>query len=1519
MGGMARSVLLHYGGALLLTALAVAVRFLLDPWLDNHLPLTTVYGAVALSVWFSGSRPAVVVVVLGYLACDWLFIEPRGSFGRESARTWIGFFAYLLSCTIIISFGQAMRSARAKAEASRDLLKKEAAQSGAAEERFRLAADAVNGIIYELDFQTGHVERTRGLYEVLGYRPDEVPPNAAWWGEQIHPEDLQRVIGIDPNLARATNDPVTYRVRHKDGRWLHVEDRAVLIKDDAGKPVKLVGCTVDVTARKNAENALRVSEERLRLAVENTGLGWWDMDLTGGPLIWSPTHFTLLGLAPTADGTATVSLWSERIHPEDQERVLAAFARAKQDKALYSESYRIVRANDGETRWLTASGRFLYDGDGRAVRSVGIVSDETERRLAEERVQTSEEQYRFLVNAVPSLVWSSRPDGTTDFHNDRWFAYTGLSRDSQTAADLLGVCHPDDVAGAIERWTQAVRTGEPYRAEYRLRRGGDGEYRWWQAEAMPMRDREGRIVRWFGTCTDIHDAKRVQNELRERETFIRGVLGSITDAFFAVSKDWRFTFVNDEIARRFELRRDEIVGRRVWELFPNAVGSVAYVQLHRAMADRVAVEYETYYEPWQKWFLDRAFPTDDGGLAIYSREVTEQRRAGDALRQSEARLRRVFESNVVGMIRWDLDRGLILDANAEFLRMTGFTREDVEAGRLNFRDMTPAEWTPRNEEGIRAIRAEGHASPYEKEYIRRDGSRVPLIIAGTRFEDSPSEGMSLVLDITERKQAEQEIARLAAESDRQRRLYETILTNTPDFMYVFSLDRKVIYANDALIQMWGRGREGAIGKTFLEIGYEPWHAEMHDREIDQVRATKQPIRGEVPFKGTLGRRIYDYIFVPVLGADGEVEAVAGTTRDVTERKESEERLRASEERSAFVRRSSGVGFWYCDLPFDVLQWDELVKAHFHLLPDAVVTIQTFYDRIHPDDREPTRRAIEESIAGRGPYDVDYRTVDPDTGAVKWVRAIGRTFYDADGAPTRFDGVSLDVSKQKRAELSLRESEERFRLMADAAPVMIWMSGTDKLVSWYNQPWLDFTGRSMEDVVGIGVTEVVHPDDVGRTLPLYAAAFDARAPFSMEYRLRRRDGEYRWLICNGVPRYRSDGEFEGYIGSCFDVTDYKNAQAALREADQKKDEFLATLAHELRNPLAPLRNGVQIIKLAADDSQAVEKARSIMERQVVQMARLIDDLMDLSRISRGKIVLRTTRLRLADVVKDAVDTARPLIEERGHTLTLDVPLEPIEVDADGTRLAQVFGNLLNNAAMYTDRGGRIRLAIERQGSDAVVTVEDNGIGIPAHMLPQVFEMFTQVDRSLEKSQGGLGIGLNIVKRLVEKHGGSVEAQSSGAGQGSRFVVRLPVAMTAAAQADGPDREHEPKIGQATRRRILVVDDNVDGACVLTEMLSIMGNEARTAHDGLQALNMAADFRPDVILMDIGMPKLNGYEACRRIREQPWGKNIILIAQTGWGQEDDKRKSHDAGFNFHMVKPVDPAALENLLAGLLTTAG
>ncbi|MES2306522.1 MAG: PAS domain S-box protein [Gemmatimonadota bacterium] len=584
--------------------------------------------------------------------------------------------------------------------------------------------------------------------------------------------------------------------------------------------------------------------------------------------------------------------------------------------------------------------------------------------------------------------------------------------------------------------------------------------------------------------------------------------------------------------------------------------------------------------------------------------------------------------------------------------------------------------------------------------------------------------------------------------------------------------------------------------------------------------------------------------------------------------------------------------------------DLLKVPHEKLLGAAL------HDYFAPDDRQQYENLLWQGLTRIGRGEARLRRSD---GSLVPVYMTFNVLPADCGAIT---GVLVtDLTSQRHHEQlsaahhALRESEERFRLMANAVPVLIWVSDTTKACTWFNQSWLDFSGRRIEELRGDGWASDVHEADLERCLNTYFTHFDARLPFSMEYRLRRHDSEYRWVLDNGVPRFDADGEFAGYIGSCVDFTDRKHAEEGLQEADRRKDEFLATLAHELRGPLAPLRNMLEIMKRSEGNHAVMHHARETMERQLVQMVRLVDDLLEVSRISHGRIDLKRELVELSTVLHQAVE-ACPQPEGAAPTIEVTLPPEPIYLSADPARLAQVFGNLLNNDCKYTEPGGRVWVTAARRGSEVVVRVRDTGVGIPPEKLGSVFDLFAQVDRSLERSQGGLGIGLTLVKRLVEMHGGSVAAFSEGSERGSEFVVRLPVLPgTPAVLPIAPSAVPEPP---ATARRILIADDNADSAASLAMLLAISGNQTHTACDGLEAVEVAERIRPDVVLLDIGMPRLNGYAACRRIREQPWGHRMIVVALTGWGQEADRQKSREAGFDHHLVKPVDYPELMRLLA-------
>lgn len=523
-------------------------------------------------------------------------------------------------------------------------------------------------------------------------------------------------------------------------------------------------------------------------------------------------------------------------------------------------------------------------------------------------------------------------------------------------------------------------------------------------------------------------------------------------------------------------------------------------------------------------------------------------------------------------------------------------------------------------------------------------------------------------------------------------------------------------------------------------------------------------------------------------------------------------------------------------------------------------------------------------------------------------------------------TGTDITDRVRAEITVRETQSRLKSTLAAGEIGTWEFDLVNDVVWADANLARMFGVDpCEAAAGsprAAFMKAIYPADLERVKQDVQQAVEVGESFGSEYRIVGADQSIRWVIARGRIERGEDGQALRLPGVLVDITERKQLEqelrqlaASLSEADERKNEFLATLAHELRNPLAPLRNGLEIMRLAGEDWAKHDRARKMMERQLTQLVRLVDDLLDVSRISRGKLELRTEPLDLRTVLDSAIETSGSLIDEMGHELSVNMPAGPVRVMADLTRLAQVFSNLLNNAAKYSPRNSHIRLLVEASDSEVIVRVQDDGIGIAADQLPRIFDLFSQIDNALKQSQGGLGIGLSLVKRFVEMHGGTIEGKSCGHGQGTEFIVRLPK-LTGSPEM--PFHSPAEPVTVRSTLRILVVDDNHDSADTLAMFLKIMGNQAHTAYDGEEAVAMAAEIAPDVILLDIGLPKLNGHEVCMRVRQQPGGKEILIIAQTGWGQEEDRQKSRESGFDHHLVKPVDPATLLKLLADLPAAA-
>jgi PAS domain S-box-containing protein len=596
---------------------------------------------------------------------------------------------------------------------------------------------------------------------------------------------------------------------------------------------------------------------------------------------------------------------------------------------------------------------------------------------------------------------------------------------------------------------------------------------------------------------------------------------------------------------------------------------------------------------------------------------------------------------------------------------------------------------------------------------------------------------------------------------------------------------------------------------------------------------------------------------------------------------------------------------------------------------------TFSALTHPDDRSRELEAIAPVDRGeRDTWQYEKRYLRKD-GQEIWVLVSGRMIDEGDGRPARTAAHIIDLTAHKQAEQALRRSEARYRALVEATATVVWTrspeSGRgeyDKVQAW----WQELTGQTPEAQSGTGWLDFVHPDDRARATTAWVEAMMAGSAYDTEYRVRTRTGAYRHLLSRAVPVHEAGTVVHEWVGMMADITERKQVEEALKEADRRKDEFLATLAHELRNPLAPIRSSLQLLKMPGADPAVQESARLMMERQLHHLVRLVDDLLDVSRIMRGKIELRADVVALEAVIARALETAQPLIDAQCHTLVVSMPAEPVTLSADPVRLAQVVGNLLTNAAKYTEPGGHIRLAVEREGGDVLIRVRDTGIGIAPDMQSRIFEPFVQVDHSTVRAQGGLGIGLTLVKRLVEMHHGSVEAHSAGLGQGSELIVRLPAgpAPRPAEPAPGPGDEIHAGPGDETDRRdeidrevhaaqplaaggrILVVDDNADAGETLAMLLGLYGYQVEVVSSGMAALELVPAFRPDVVFLDIGMPVMDGYEVARRLREHPAGQQVYLIALTGWGQPEDRRRTREAGFDHHFIKPVDPGAVRALLA-------
>ena len=1084
----------------------------------------------------------------------------------------------------------------------------------------------------------------------------------------------------------------------------------------------------------------------------------------------------------------------------------------------------------------------------------------------------------------------------------------------------------------------------------------------------------------------------------------------------------------------------------------------------------------------------------------------------ERLRRSERELADFFDNASVGL-HWVGQDGTILRVNRAELSMLGYSRDEYVGHNIAefHADQTVIA-------SILERLAAGETLRDQEARMRcKDGTLKHVLIDSSVMWDNGEfvHTRCFTRDITDRQHAIEAQTRLAL-----------IVESSQDAIISKSLAGEILSWNAGAVQLFGYQPEEAIGQS-ITLLIPPERLDEERVILDQLHRGERVEHYETVRVTKAGDRVDVSLTIsPIRDSTGRVIGASKIARNISARKGAEQRLAVQnlvartlaesgslEEASPRILQSicehlgCQVGaLWYVD------EREALLRcAEVYSVPAAPFPLPNFASTTRERTFEKGTGLPGRVWASRSAHCI--RDVASDENFPRADVASMEGLHGALGFPIMLYGHVLGVMEffsrsvrqpddallqtmmslgsqigqfieRTHAEAALRDSEQRFRVMAANIPSMIWTAAPDGTITYANEKWFEYCGLTPVQNASDWPQLVLHPDDRERCITAWTAALRSGTPYEIEVRNRRHDGVYHWFVTRAVPSRDSAGNIVGWFGTTTDIDEQKQAEhttrflgdasaalatltdhestlqkvaslavpyfadwcavdmqdaegvvrrlavahvdpekveliraldarypsspderhgvrqvlrtgepewapdipeelvatvsqsaeherilrelglksyicvplksrtrilgaltfvtaesgrvydaddvraaedlahraviaienanllATLKDADRRKDEFLAMLAHELRNPLAPIRNAVEIVRAKASPAPELRWAAEVIDRQVHQMTRLVDDLLDVSRITRGKIDLRKELLEIATVVRTAVEASRPIIEKWGHRLTVTLPERPIRLVADPTRLAQVLSNLLHNAAKYTNQGGRIDLTAEAGDDHVILRVKDTGIGIPPESLPRIFDMFTQVEQSIERSEGGLGIGLTLVQRLVEMHGGFVEVHSDGVGKGSEFVVRLPLStggMDAVGDASDRERRSVPPA-----RRILIVDDNQDAVESLAMLLRMHGHDVHTAHDGLEAVGAAAAFQPDTILLDIGLPKLSGYEAARQIRAREGGADIVMIALTGWGQDEDRRRSQEAGFNYHMTKPVEFDVLQRLMA-------
>ncbi|MEG4970107.1 PAS domain-containing protein [Microcoleus sp. B6-A1] len=1445
-------------------------------------------------------------------------------------------------------------------------------------ERWQLACAGNNDGIWDYNLQTNCQILSDRCLEILERRPEEVKEFSQFLS-YIHPDDVERMqSNWQQHLDRETSHYCgEYRVRCPDGRYKWILARGRAIWDESGNPLRAVGSLTDITDRKQTEIALKQSEERLSVAIEGSGMATWDFDVRTHRVIWSATHFSILGCEQTPGGEASADVWEKCVHPDDLKQVMQAAKTARQTRSLYSPEYRIIRADNGEIRWLRAFGRYLYDAAGEAVRFIGVLFDATDRKKAELALEESNNRFQLATRAIDGMVFE-------------WDLVANSVYRSEGLCSIVGVC-PEDAPATAEWWRERIHPvdlariqaggqsilniPDRYEIEYRVQHE-DGRWIEVSERGCLIRNQQGEATKIVGFTSDITQRKQAEAALRDRETHLQLILDSAKDyAIFTLDTDGQVTSWNAGAERLLGYTEAEIVGQHGRIIFTpeDSAARMPEAEMHSALTQGRG-ENERWHvrkDGSRFWGSGLVMPLRDAagevqGFLKIMQDKTERRQIEEALRHSE-NLYRTLADGVPELMWINTADGRLEFCNQHWKNYTGMMPElplPAPVLQLFHPDDLPAVVGTRT----KAIEA-GEAYEFECRVRRFDGNyrwHLARLVPVKDRKGKVVQWAGIGIDIDDRKRAEESLA----ESDRR---FRFLAESLPHLIWNVSSAGEIRFTNQ---QQWLE----YLGMSYEEAARNNWESLVPPSDLAESWARWEECltSGEVYQIELRLRRAADQMerwhlsrAVPIRDAGGQIVEWIGTNTDIHDRKQAQlnEQFLSDLEVRLRQRFNPTEMLWEAMkslgeyLKVERCIWHEIdveadraiVHQDWHQ-SDLASTVGTYQIS---DFKTPELKAL--SMAGQTLVISDIAN-DPHTGHLfdnygavsiralvdvpclqegRWValllvtsRVVRHWRPDEVWLMQEVVARLWTVILHARALHELHESEARFRALADNIAQLAWMTDAAGAIFWYNQRWFDYTGTTIEEMLGWGWQKVHHPEHLDRVVEKFRRCLETAELWEDTFPLRGKDGSYRWFLSRAVPIRDEQGQVLRWCGTNTDITDRKVAEAererllarekAAREeaerANRVKDEFLAVLSHELRTPLNPIVGWTKLLRSNILTPQKQRYALETIERNAKLQTQLIEDLLDVSGILQGKVSLNIAPVDLAGVIRAAIETMRLAAQVKSIQISTQFAPNLGPVLGDAGRLQQVVWNLLSNAVKFTPPSGKIEVVLDRVDTLAQITVTDTGKGIEPDFLPYVFDYFRQADSTSTRKFGGLGLGLAIVRHLVELHGGTVKSDSAGEGKGATLTVRIPL-MPVQSQTSPAGTASPAQSFNLSGIKVLAVDDDADALDLVVFLLEDCGASVTAVANAADALAVLTQSVPDLLLSDIGMPDTNGYMLMRQVRALAPDKGGLVpaIALTAYAGEIDYQQALAAGFQRHISKPLDPDKLVQAIGEVLDRSG